>query len=261
VIADDRVFTADAPLPTSRSAVWAPGPDTAIATLLVAVDDPFWSGGGGPELEREGFRCVLDPEGRLVFEAEVVAMTDVAIVDLGLRHSSGLAVCAAFRARSAAPMIATARFRDENAALDAFAAGADQFISFDVSARQVVARLRALLRRWPAGRGRAPGPVGGTVQLDEQDGALVAGRRVPLLREEYEILRALLARPGRVVSRRDLLILSGPGALGTRSLDVVIRRLRQKLEAIDGVRRISAVRGVGFCFDEDGCTAPGGSGV
>lgn len=252
MLADETVVS---PPPTPRTT----DPANAVASVLLAVDGPTWLHDVLPELTREGFHCVVDPTGESALDSDLVSAVDIAIVDLGLRHMSGVAVCAAFRSRSDAPIIAVVGVRDEGSVLDAFAAGADHVALSDVSARQVIARMRALLRRWPPGTGRAAVVPVGPVQLDDLDGALVHGRRVPLLREEYEVLRALLQRPGRVVTRRELQGL-GLGAPSSRSLDVVVRRLRQKLEAIDGIRRIRAVRGVGFRFDAEGC-APGPEGA
>ena len=87
------------------------------------------------------------------------------------------------------------------------------------------------------------------VTIDETtETVLVAGAVVKLSRREMEVLRALVARPGRVVTRAELAG-SWPALSADRRLDFVIRRLRQKLEAVDGTRRISAVRGVGFRFE------------
>jgi DNA-binding response OmpR family regulator len=115
----------------------------------------------------------------------------------------------------------------------------------------VTARLRALLRRVPP---RSSAPVEPNpdlaVTIDEATGSVrVDGAVVSLSRRELEVLRTLLARPGRVVTRAELAG-SWPALSADRRLDFVIRRLRQKLEMVDGRRRINSVRGVGFRFEE-----------
>jgi two-component system response regulator RegX3 len=226
--------------------------DTTVASLLLISDISPWVESVGSALAHEGFRVLPDPSGSTAFEELAPVYVDVALVDLRLRGRSGLAVCAALRARGTIPLLALGPPGDEVVVLQAYAAGADQYVPADVSARQLVARVRALLRRFPARREVAVASVPAPVQIDPVTGVVVtAGTAVKLSRQELEVLQLLVARPGRVVTRTEMMS-AWSGLHGARRLDFVIRRLRQKLEPIEGRRRISVVRGVGFRFDPEG---------
>ncbi len=227
--------------------------DSEVARLLIVSEQDRWAEQLAAGLRSEGFRVGHDRTGEKAFATDEPRPLDVVIVDLRLRFSSGLALCAAVRARSTLPVIAVGPDSDETGVLAAYAAGVDQFVTVDASPRLLVARVRALLRRVPTAA-PAPPPEPGhdlAVRLDETTGTvLLDGAVVRLSVREMEVLRALLARPGMVVTRSEL---TGPwpALSADRRLDFVIRRLRQKLESVDGTRRISAVRGVGFRFEVD----------
>jgi DNA-binding response OmpR family regulator len=235
----------------TRLAPASRGLERAFASLLIVSDVGPWADGVAAGLAVEGFHVERDATGEIAFDAPFLATVDAAVVDLRLRHQSGLAVCAAVRARGHRPILAMGPTGDEGALLAALAAGADQYTPVDTSVRLLVARLRALLRRFPpptAGGGEDP-PA--DLAIDDVLGVVVVGGvTVRLSVDEIHVLRALVARPGCVVPRRSLV---GPwGDLGAeRRLDRVIRRLRHKLEAADGRRRIRAVRGVGFRYEGD----------
>ena len=173
-------------------------------------------------------------------------------------------MCGAVRARSLVPILALGDQTDEAPVLAAYSAGADQYVTIDTSSRLVTARLRALLRRVPPRSAAAVEPNPDlTVTIDEATGSVrVDGAVVSLSRRELEVLRTLLSRPGRVVTRAELAG-AWPALSADRRLDFVIRRLRQKLEMVDGRRRINSVRGVGFRFEEDQGldSAEGGAGM
>jgi DNA-binding response OmpR family regulator len=223
-----------------------------VASVVLIVDDVDWSDPMRRTLEAEGFVVLDDPDGDIAFDDARLRGVDLCVVDLGLRHRSGVAVCAALRARSAVPVVATARIADEATVLSAFSAGADQFAPLATTPRLFVARVRSLLRRVPPGMtGAGEVEVGPVVLHPEQRAAVVNGVVVGLSDQEHEVLRVLLERAGRVVPRADLLVGKGAMAKSDRTLDFVIRRLRQKLETADTRRRITAIRGVGFRFELD----------
>jgi two-component system response regulator RegX3 len=229
--------------------------ETTVASILLVSDISPWAESVGSALAGEGFRVLPDPSGAAAFEELLSVCVDVALVDLRLRGRSGLAVCAALRSRGAIPLLALGTPGDEAVVLQAYSAGADQYVPVDVSARQLVARVRALLRRFPARREVAVASAPAPVQIDPVTGVVVtAGTAVKLSRQELEVLQLLVARPGRVVTRTEMMGVWS-GLNGARRLDFVIRRLRQKLEPIEGRRRISVVRGVGFRFDPEGSDA------
>lgn len=231
------------------------------ATVALIADDPAFLVTMEATLTGEGFCVEVDARGDLAYDLDRLRGVDLSLIDLGLRERPGVEVCEALRSRSSAPVLATARVADEPTVLAAFAAGADQFTPLDTSPRQFVARLRSLLRRLPQAVVAPPVLRGvGPVVLDAGLGAVVVrGTTVALSAQEFDVLGALVARPGRVVTRRELLGIHGSLSQSDRRLDFVIRRLRQKLEGVDGRRRITVVRGVGFRFECDGDEASGGA--
>lgn len=223
-----------------------PGDDHALAHVALVLGDVGWSSAAATYLEAEGYRVTSDPSGALVSGDEAVQF-DIAVIDLSVRAPTGMSACAAMRARSAAPVLAVARWSDELTVLSAFAVGADQFVRSDVTLRQLVARLRSLLRRFPPRADRtAPDELTNPIVVDEgQRIALVRGTPLALTGQEFEVLRLLARRAGRVVLRNELRD-QLPPTTTDRNLDFVIRRLRDKLEVLDTRRRIEVVRGIGF---------------
>lgn len=229
--------------------VWRAG---AISVLIVG-DSTAWQDEIAALLEAEGYAVrVADGEGDLT---DPRAPFDIAVVDLGLSRPSGWAVCASLRAQSAVPILAVAPGSSRGpAVLEAYAAGVDQCVSPTARSRELLARVRALLRRHPPHPRRIidlRDEGEGAISLDPSTGsAVVAGQSVSLTTQESAILHALLWRPGRVVTREELMSLGARGCPDS-VLDSLVRQVRTKLEAIEGQRRIVAVRGVGFRFLPD----------
>ncbi len=200
----------------------------------------------------------LEGKGYVVDTAEDAALVatraphDLVVVDLPPAPDAAIGLCTALRAEGSQPIIAVARHAAREASLlAAYEAGADLVLVGPLSEHELVARVRATLRRCPfSARGpECDGVAGGESTVIELDPttrtALVGGRKVDLRAPEADLLGALLRRPGSVVTREELRggILGGmPDPL----IDSVVRRLRSKLEAAEGRRRIVAVRGVGF---------------
>lgn len=145
----------------------------------------------------------------------------------------------------------------------ALAAGADGFVQCPVGSHELVARLRAVVRRCADAPGRRPKVAAGTtvrvgsLSLDRRSGAIdLAGVPLHLQRSELEILEALMVAAPGVVSRDELSRTYLDGDTGTATLDVVVRRLRGRLELREGWRRIDTVRGVGFRLLDRPTAAP-----
>ncbi len=214
-------------------------PDPA-ASVLVVSENPRWREELASALETEGYRVYFAPPAR--------ADLDVAVVHLSNAGRVPDPNIGALRARSEMPiMVVTAVAVGEATVLGAYTAGADQCVNGFARPRELVARVRALLRRNPP-RSRVGGEVAAALGISVDVArctAVVAGVDVELTLRECEILDALIRRPGRVV-RRDELVAAG---LYAGALDSHVRGLRNKLEAVDCRRRIVVVRGVGFRFD------------
>jgi DNA-binding response OmpR family regulator len=237
----DAVLAEDGSLSTAARE----SPDRAAASVLVVSDNSSSREQLGTPLETEGFRVSFAAASS---EPSIDAEFDVAVVDLSCASGQPDLIIGVLRAHTDAPIMAVAAVTvGEATVLGAYRAGADQCVNGYARPRELVARVRALLRRSahrPGAEGGAPAVDGFAVDASRCT-AIVAGVEIALTPPECEILEALIRRPGRVV-RREELVASG---LRASILDSYVRRLRDKVEVVDGRRRIVVVRGVGFRFD------------
>lgn len=227
-------------------------------SVLLVSDGREWQREITDCLEDEGFAVCLDTHGDALRDPS--CPFDLAIVDMSLRTRVPADVCAELRTRTAIPVLAVAEgaVRDADV-LGVLEAGADQLLVQGARSRELVARVRALLRRSPPQR-RAlidlRSAQSGSLVIDLATATVqIDGADVYLTREECAVLHALVRRPGHVVARAELITLLSNGS--GHALDAVVRRVRTKVEAIEGQRRIEAVRGVGFRLLAD-VTAKGG---
>jgi len=223
--------------------------------LLVVEDDPAIAGPLVRGLERAGFAVTHAPDGATALAAEP---TDLVLLDLGLPDVDGTEVCRRLRARGDVPIIIVSARDDEVDRVVGLELGADDYVVKPFGLRELVARIRAVLRR----RGPAGASAPHTTAADEDDpalavttvGDLVVDRRtrrvtvddavVHLTPKEFDLLAALADDPGAVRSRHDLLddVWEGDWYGSTRTLDAHVAALRRKV----GAARIETVRGVGF---------------
>src|SRR5436190_2450996 len=230
----------------------------ADAPLILVVDDEqSYRDALRVALEREGFRvdvAVDGPDALNRFEATRPALV---LLDVMLPRISGVDVCRQIRTRSQVPIIMVTARNQEIDAVVGLEVGADDYVTKPFRLRELVARVRAALRR---GRGDEMGAEDhadilevGDVRLDAaRHEVAVRGERVALPLKEFELLELLLANAGRVLTR-DVLIdrVWGPNYYGdTKTLDVHVKRLRAKVEADPGhPARIVTVRGVGYRYE------------
>jgi two-component system alkaline phosphatase synthesis response regulator PhoP len=209
-------------------------------------------------LERDGYQVIEACDGRLALEAFQRQSPDLVILDVMLPGMDGLEVCREIRASSAVPVILlTARSEDVDK-LIGLELGADDYITKPFSPRELVARVRAVLRRTRGVPAAAPGKTQlklGELTLDEERFEAVCHEMtLPLTPAEFRILAALAKSPGRVFSRSQLL----DSALGEsyegyeRTIDVHIKNLRHKLSAAGGEGKCSivTVHGIGYKIQE-----------
>ncbi len=199
-------------------------------------------------LEREGYDVSWVDSGQKALDS-LPAGPEVVILDLGLPDIDGLEVCR--RAREAgfegAIMIVTARAGelDRVVGLDY---GADDYLAKPFGLAELQARVRALLRRTSSASGAAEARPDG-LRIDVDARRVYAGdEEVPLTGKEFEVLNILAANRDKVVSRGRLMadVWDENWYGSTKTLDVTIGRLRQKLESVGVTDRVVAVRGVGF---------------
>jgi two-component system phosphate regulon response regulator OmpR len=193
------------------------------------------------------------------------APADLVVLDIAMPGEDGLSVARWLRARGddvgIVMLTAAAEVVDRVVGLEV---GADDYVAKPFDLRELLARLRAVLRRRgaaPAASPAEPAPVGrrvrmGRNQLDLDLRRLFGpdGREVPLVASEFELLRAFAERPGRTLSRETLLDLAHPHGEEPfdRSIDVRITRIRRKIENVPSHPTvIRTVRGMGYVFDPD----------
>jgi DNA-binding response OmpR family regulator len=221
--------------------------------VLIVEDDPKTAATLRLYLEHAGFEVSLAADGAQALQRQRTSPSDLVLLDVMLPEVDGLAVCRALRSESdVATILVTARTTEADK-LEGLGAGADDYVTKPFSPREVVARVRAVLRRArpesaPRERLEAAG-----IRLDlSSREAVVRGEPVTLTRAEFDLLAAFLKAPGRAFTRQELARRAfGPDyeALD-RTVDAHVMRLRRKVESSPEPARIVTVHGVGYKFSE-----------
>ena len=208
-------------------------------------------------LERDGFRVVAARDGEEALRQFAAGPIDLVVLDIMLPKLDGLEVCKRLRAESSVPIIMLTARDDEFDTVLGLELGADDYITKPFSIREFRSRVRALLRRAGASRRDTPAAeplLAGNVALDpDRRTATVDGKALELTYVEFELLRTLVAQPGKVFSRRALLqaIWGDSSYREPRTIDVHVRHLREKLEADPSEPEvILTVRGAGYRLRE-----------
>lgn len=204
-------------------------------------------------LGREGFRIAGASDGQAALQAILAEPPDLVVLDLMLPGLDGREICRRLRARSDLPVIMLTARDDDVDKIVGLELGADDYLTKPFNPRELVARIRAILRRSAAvddGRRAARALVIGNLRIEpEQHRVLLDGREVRLRPLEFDLLHTLARRPGRVFSREQLLNLVWgyeiPGE--TRTVDVHVAHLRHKLP--DMQASLETVWGVGYRLD------------
>jgi two-component system, OmpR family, response regulator RegX3 len=234
-----------------------PDGSTSLGRVLFISADSSWTAAVIELLTREGYECVVCPLGARAVEELLETSPNMVLLDLALPDRYGMTVCTLLRTRSSTPIVAVGDRvgeRTDEQLVRALSAGADVFVTKGISSRELLARVRALIRRAAptVSHGEKDVLRVGLLELDRAGQTVrLAGRRIAMTRREFELLEALVLRRGSAVSRSELLDSMWGARRDPHSLDVHVRRLRAKLEAVDPVRRIETVRGVGFRFIVD----------
>ncbi|MEW5870526.1 MAG: response regulator transcription factor [Chloroflexota bacterium] len=206
-------------------------------------------------LTAEGFRVVLAEDGRQALYAARREKPDLILLDIMMPEMSGYEFIQVYRKERETPIILlTARMEEPDKVLG-LELGADDYITKPFGMRELVARVRAVLRRTEKMAPPAEVLRAADIILDRGAHTVVAGERpVELTPSEFDLLAVLMAAPGRVFSRSDLLIaLQGNTFEGVeRTIDVHVRNLRTKIEPDPGQPRyIETVFGVGYRFTDE----------
>jgi len=225
-----------------------------MATVLLVDDDPKIRDLLRLYVEREGHRAVFAADGEAALEAAFRARPDLVLLDVMLPGLDGFEVCRRIRDASDVPiLLLTARSGEGNTVIG-LDVGADDYVVKPFSPRELMARVRALLRRRRIEADREePLMVAGPLEIDlNAIEARLHGERLELTPFEFRILHGLMRRPGRVFSRDELIdAIHGDGDPGIidRTIDVHLGRLRRKLgDDAARPRFIATVRTVGYKF-------------
>ena len=222
-------------------------------TKILAIEDEEAIGSALEyQLQREGYDVTWVRDGAEGLETFETAGADLIVLDLMLPSMSGEEVCRSIRKSSAVPIIMLTAKGDEVDRVVGLELGADDYVTKPFSTRELMARVKAVLRRGrPAGE---DGHVleGGDIRLDsERYEATVRGAPIHLTRKEFDVLELLMRNAGRVLPRETLMDnVWGSDYYGdTRTLDVHIKRLRAKCELDPhNPAHLITVRGIGYKF-------------
>ncbi|GAC1375079.1 MAG: response regulator transcription factor [Acidimicrobiales bacterium] len=225
-------------------------------TVLVVEDEESFIEALVVGLKREGFLVKVARDGAEALDVFDVVRPDVVLLDVMLPKISGIDVCRALRTRSRVPIIMVTAKGAEIDTVVGLEVGADDYVTKPYRLRELVARMRAVLRRSPRDDGDSTSGDAlevGDVRLDpERHEVRIRGKEVALPLKEFELLELLLANAGRVLSRDTLIDrIWGPHYVGdTKTLDVHIKRLRSKVEQDPSAPEcITTIRGLGYKFE------------
>jgi DNA-binding response OmpR family regulator len=225
--------------------------DTA-RTLLVVEDDPTINQALADRLEAEGFRVVQAYDGPGAVAAHEQHRPDLVVLDVMLPGFDGIEVCRRVQAARPVPVLMLTARVDETDVLVGLGVGADDYVTKPFRLREVVARIRALLRRVDRARELAgaavPRLLVGDLAIDRGARRVsVDGEPVHLTPLEFDLLLALAADPGTVRTREELMseVWGWADARGTRTLDSHVKSLRAKI----GADRVRTVHGVGYAVE------------
>ncbi len=229
---------------------------TQRPTVLVVEDETSYVEALTIGLTKEGFRVEVATDGVEALQRFDAVNPDVVLLDVMLPRISGIDVCRQLRKYSRVPIIMVTAKSAEIDTVVGLEVGADDYVTKPYRMRELVARMRAVMRRQSSGA-EAPTEVGtvtvGEVSLDPiEHRVIVGGDEVQMPLKEFELLHLLLANAGRVLTR-DLLIerVWGADYYGdTKTLDVHVKRLRAKVEPDPAnPTRIVTIRGLGYKYE------------
>ena len=226
------------------------------ATVLIVEDEESFVEALVVGLKREGFLVRVARDGAEALEMFDAVRPDVVLLDVMLPKVSGIDVCRQLRSRSRVPILMVTAKGSEIDTVVGLEVGADDYVTKPYRLRELVARMRAVLRRSPRAD-EEPGSTDaievGDVRLDpERHEVFVRGEPISLPLKEFELLEILLANAGRVLTRETLIDrVWGPHYVGdTKTLDVHVKRLRSKVEENpSSPQRITTIRGLGYKYE------------
>ena len=225
-----------------------------MTTILIVEDEENLSDPLAFLLGKEGFETKIAPDGPTALQLFDSEDIDLVLLDLMLPGMSGTEVCRKLRAESSVPIIMVTARDSEIDKVVGLELGADDYVTKPYSTRELVARIRAVLRRGPEAESVEEADdqllKGGRVVMDiDRHTVLVDGQPVPMPLKEFDLLEYLMRNAGRVLTRGQLIDrIWGADYVGdTKTLDVHVKRLRSKIEAEPKrPTQLVTVRGLGY---------------
>ena len=226
--------------------------------ILIAEDDPRLREVLCDYFASKGVRPIQAENGAQALEWAENQEFDAVLLDIMMPKLDGRSVCRALRRTQDVPILFLTALSDEEDTLLGYELGADDYITKPFKNRELIARVRANIRRvdMASAPPASSAPAGaGRVTVDEERATIYKdGRPMELTQREYDLIRYLAARPGKVFSREALMehVWNYEGYVGdVRAVDVAVRRLREKLEDDPANPRfIKTKRGMGYYFGE-----------
>lgn len=222
------------------------------ARILLVDDEPDVLEFLSFNLKKEGYEVYTACDGRNAIQIAKKVLPNLIVLDVMMPEMDGIEACKELRnmpeTKNSFIIFLTARTEDYSqiAGLDA---GADDYVSKPIKPRVLVSRIKALLRRSsPADQHTDVMDVGGGISINKESYTVTVGtEELSLPKKEFELLYLLASKPGKVFSREDILhkIWGGDVVVGDRTIDVHIRKLRQKL----GEEKIKTLKGIGYKFE------------
>ena len=230
---------------------------TTAPTIVLVEDDPPLRTLTSRALQENGFVVRPAATGAEMWVALENGPVDLIILDIMLPGTSGIDLCRMIREKSQVPIIFISARGSETDRVVGLELGADDYLTKPFSTRELIARIRAVLRREGSkqeGGQRSQGLLrfdGWTVNLPRRELLSPSGAVVDLTGAEFDLLVSLCDHSGRVIARERLIELSRTrlGDSSDRSVDVLVSRLRRKLSSVGSKPPIVTVRGVGYMFN------------
>ena len=226
----------------------------ADPTVLIVEDEESFVDALSIGLGREGFRVHVARDGSEALERFDEIQPDIVLLDVMLPKVSGVDVCRHLRSRSMVPIIMVTAKGSEIDMVVGLEVGADDYVTKPYRLRELVARIRAVMRRAPAPAASDEEEIlqVADVSVDlQRHEVVIRGETVPIPLKEFELLTVLLESAGRVMTRERLIDrIWGTDYVGdTKTLDVHVKRLRAKVETDPSMpTRILTIRGVGYKY-------------
>jgi len=229
-------------------------------TILLVEDDPSLRLLTARAMQEHGYRvrsAATAPEMWIAMENEKV---DLVVLDIMLPGTNGIDLCRQIRRESDVPIIFISARASESDRVLGLELGADDYLPKPFSSRELIARIRAVLRRGAALDGREEDSRrnearfdGWIVNFSRRELRSPSGAIVDLTGAEFDLLATFVGQPQRVIGRERLIELTRTrlGDSSDRSIDVLVSRLRRKLAAAGGTPPITTVRGVGYMFNAE----------